>query len=491
MKSNQFFSRLSFLERRNWNPTLDIRGVSSDSRRVKPGEVFVACPGPASDGHRFLGEAYEKGARVWVGEAVPPSGVPEDVLFLRVSDSRETLAELLNRFYDYPSKKLRLIGVTGTNGKTTVVHLLNYLLGTRLSSASIGTLGYQTPSSAGPLNNTTPGAEELYSLLDRMVRQKVKVAAMEVSSHSLHQKRVFGLSFEVALFTQLTSEHLDYHQNLEEYFLAKRLLFSGDPGPRQMLINRDSPYGRRLLGEHPRAKNFSVEEKADFWSWEIATSFSGSEFIFEGPQGAGKINLRLPFLHNVANATSVLGTLALLGFDPLSFKEPLKEFPGVPGRLEPIEGQGFQVFVDYAHTPDAFENILSESRRLAPRRVLTVFGCGGDRDPFKRPEMTRIAYHYSDIVILTSDNPRTEDPGKILRDMRCGLPADNPLPNVLEIPDRREAIAEVLGLAEPGDVVFILGKGHEDYQILGHRKVHFDDREVVRDCLKRKKHVVL
>ena len=198
----------------------------------------------------------------------------------------------------------------------------------------------------------------------------------------------------------------------------------------------------------------------------------------------------MPFAHNVSNATAALACLALLGFDPGDFRGALAEFPGVPGRIERIDSNGFTVFVDYAHTPDAFENILSEARRLEPARILTLFGCGGDRDPFKRPEMTRIAYRYSDFVILTSDNPRTEEPGEILRQMRAGLPA-GPVPNVLEIPDRQEAIGEILALAEPGDVVFILGKGHEDYQILGTERVPFDDREIVRSFLKRRKHVTL
>lgn len=427
-----------------------------------------------------------------MGETPPPVTLPEDVVFLRVSDSREALARILNRFYGFPSKKLRLIGITGTNGKTTIGYLLNDLLGTRIPSAYIGTLGYKTPTTQGRLNHTTPGAEELYSLLAEMVHRGVRAVAMEVSSHALHQARVFDLSFELALFTQLTAEHLDYHSNMEEYFLAKRRLFYHEPKPKRMLINRDSPYGRRLLGECRGAKSFSLEGEADYQAREIVTNFSGSEFIFEGPGGAYKVKTQLPFRYNVANVTSVLGALHLLGYDPESFREALEVFPGVPGRLELIEGHGFKVFIDYAHTPDAFENIFSEARRLAPKRILAVFGCGGDRDPFKRPEMTRIAYQYSDIVILTSDNPRTEDPAKILQDMRRGLPMNGPLPNVLEILDRREALGEILALAEPGDLVLILGKGHEDYQILGTKKSHFDDREVVREILsKRRRHVVL
>lgn len=491
MKLSQLTGKLKVLERKNWKPALEVSGICSDSRRVRRGEIFVACPGPRTDGHQFVEEAFGRGARVWIAEKTPLLPLPEDVIFLKVPDAREALGLLLDRFYGSPSRKLKLVGVTGTNGKTTLCYLLNHLLNSRVPSAMIGTLGYQAPSGREGLSNTTPGAEELFRLLAQAVEEGVKTVVMEVSSHALHQKRVHGLQFELAVFTQLSAEHLDYHQTLEEYFSAKRLLFSRRPKPRKMLINRDSPYGRRLLSEFPRAKSFSLKDKADYRARDITTGFGKSEFIFEQGKHAHRFETRLPLTHNVANLAAVLASLHLLGFDPADFHEALLDFPGVPGRLEKIEGNGFTVFVDYAHTPDAFEHILSEARQLAPKRVLTLFGCGGDRDPFKRPEMTRIAYHYSDLVILTSDNPRTEDPEEIIRQMRRGLPSPTPLPNVLEILDRREAIGEILALAEPGDTVFILGKGHEDYQILGAQKIHFDDREVVRECLTRRSRVVL
>lgn len=320
---------------------------------------------------------------------------------------------------------------------------------------------------------------------------------LEVSSHALHQKRVRALEFELALFTGLTPEHLDYHRTLEDYFKAKRLLFSHSPRPKKVLINQDSPYGRRLLEEFPEAKSFGLHPKtsspwgrrpggADYFAREINATFEGAEFLFEGPRGKVRFRTQLPLLHNVANAVAVLASLDLLGCDPKNFRDSLEGFSGVPGRLERFEGEGFTVFVDYAHTPEAFENVLSEARRLRPKRILTLFGCGGDRDPSKRPPMTRIAYHYSDFVILTSDNPRTEDPLEILREMRRGLPTDARLPNVLEILDRRVAICELLQMAKPGDILFVLGKGHEDCQILGPQRIPFDDREVVREWLQRR-----
>lgn len=486
MKLKQLVGKLKLLEKRNWNPSLEISGVSSDSRRVKPGYLFVACPGPDIEGHRFLGEAFRKGASVGVGEKEFTAPLPSGSAFLRVTEAREALAHFLNQFYQFPSRKLRLIGVTGTNGKTTIAYLLHHLLGSQVPSAYIGTLGLETRGRKEPLSNTTPGAEELVSLLAEMVQEGIRAVALEVSSHALDQKRVHGLTFELALFTQLSAEHLDYHETLENYFQAKRLLFNQAPRPKKMLINRDSPHGRRLLTENREAKSFSLREEADYRVREVTANFEGSEFVFESPRGKVKFRTRLPLIHNVVNALAALASLDLLGFNPATFRDRLENLPGISGRMERMEGNGFTIFVDYAHTPDAFEHALSEAKRLQPRRILTLFGCGGDRDPFKRPEMTRIAYHYSDYLILTSDNPRTEDPVEIIRQMRQGLPGGFPLPNVLEILDRREAIGELLAIAEPGDVLFILGKGHENYQILGTQKVPFDDREVVGELLKLK-----
>ena len=491
MRLQQLVGNLTLLDRRNWKPSLEVSGISSDSRRLEEGDLFVACPGPKTDGHRYLAEAYRRGARVGVGESPLPSSLPREATYLQVPDSRGALAELLNQFHGFPSKKLDLIGITGTNGKTTIAYLLTYLLRSKLPSAYVGTLGVETHRLRRLLENTTPGAEELFSILGEAVSEGIRAVAMEVSSHALDQRRVEGLKFKLAVFTQLTPEHLDYHQSLENYFQAKRLLFTRNPRPDAMLINRDSPHGRRLLAECPSAKNFGLEEGGDYRALGVTSTFEGSEFLFEGPRGKIKFRTRLPFIHNVSNALAALACLDLLGFDPADYRESLARFPGVPGRLERIDGRGFVVFVDYAHTPDAFEHTLSEARRLKPKRILTVFGCGGDRDPLKRPEMTRIAYHYSDFVILTSDNPRTEDPSEILRQMRRGLPSSALPPKVLEIPDRREAIDELLALAEPGDVLFILGKGHEDYQILGTRKIPFDDREVVRELLKRRSRVAI
>ena len=490
MKLSDLIKNLEFQEKINLEPTLEISGICSDSRRVQKRNLFVACPGPHADGHVFIREAVERQASVIVSEKGSEVSIPGHLPWLRTRDARQTLSDLLNQFYGFPSRDLDLVGITGTNGKTTIAYLLSYLLNTKISAGYIGTLGAQNSKWARPLNNTTPGSEELFSLLAQMRQENIRAVALEVSSHALDQKRVNGLQFKLAVFTQLTPEHLDYHQTLENYFQTKRLLFNGDPRPELMLINWDSPYGRRLLGEHPYAKSFSLEKRSDYWAQEIETTLEGSEFIFEGPRGKVTLKMRLPMRHNVENAVAVLASLDLLGFNPADFCQALEEFDGIPGRLERIEGNGFSVFVDYAHTPDAFENILSETKRFRPKRILTLFGCGGDRDPYKRPEMTRIAYHYSDLVILTSDNPRTEDPKEIIRQMRQGLPAGM-APNVLEVLDRREALDQLLSLAQPGDVVLVLGKGHEDYQIFGKEKRHFDDREIIQSFLARRARVSL
>ena len=371
MKLQHLVADLAFLERRNWEPSLEISEVRSDSRRVKKGDLFVACPGPRSDGHQFIKQALKGGACVLVGEK--PFALPEKVSFLRVADSREALGHILNRRYGFPSRKLKLVGITGTNGKTTIGYVLNHLLQKKIPSAYIGTLGFRTLSGQGSLSNTTPGPEELYSLLAKMAGEGIQIVTMEVSSHALHQKRVCGLEFELALFTQLTAEHLDYHGSLEEYFQAKRLLFSRTPPPKKELINRDSAYGRRLLGENPAGKSISLKDDADYRVRDITTNLEGGQFVLEGPRGRDRFRTRLPMIHNIGNAATVLASLDLLGFDPSRFKEELEAFAGVPGRLERISGNDFTVFIDYAHTPDAFENVLSEARRLAPKRVLTLF----------------------------------------------------------------------------------------------------------------------
>ena len=509
MRIGDLFQGIEILEKIYWDPHKKITKITSDSRLIEPGDLFVACPGSRMDGHDFLSQAILAKASAIVFEKNTDILLPSKIAAVRVRDSQACLSQLLNCFYQHPDQKVKLIGVTGTNGKTTISYLMHRLLREKAPAGYLGTLWYELPGSKIPACevqthkvsracrnhripavNTTPGSEVLVPLLKQIVDEKGQYCVMEVSSHALDQRRVYGLQFDLAMFTQLTQDHLDYHKDMETYFNAKKRFFISEPPPRHRLINSDCPYGRRLLKEIPSAKSYSLSAPADYQVVGMECSFQGSRFKLRFKNREVSFQIRLPMRHNVANVVTVLAGMDLLGYDPEDFQGVLAEIPGIPGRLERVLGsEGFDVFVDYAHTPDAIENVLAEARKLNPGRVLTLFGCGGDRDRTKRPLMAKAACQDSDIVILTSDNPRSEDPEAILEDIKKGLPKNSQMPAVLEILDRREAIDKLISLAEPGDAVFVLGKGHEDYQIIGDRKIPFDDRAVVQECLKRKTRV--
>jgi UDP-N-acetylmuramoyl-L-alanyl-D-glutamate--2,6-diaminopimelate ligase len=488
VKLGNLFQGIPVLEKSYWDANRRIGKITSDSRALEPGDIFVACHGSRMDGHDFIGQAMIAKAGAIIVEQ------PADILnasrtpIVRVASSPACLAQLLKNYHLNPEQQLKLVGITGTNGKTTTAYLLQQMLREKSPTAYLGTLWYDIPGQRTAAPNTTPGAEVLVPLMRQMVDGGAKHCVMEVSSHALDQKRVYGLEFEVAMFTQLTQDHLDYHKSMESYFQAKRLFFTNAPEPRQMLINKDCVFGRRLLEELPRAKSYSLEGPADYQASDIEPSFQGSRFNLKFKGRQVSFQIRLPMRHNVANVTMVLAALDLLGYDPEDFRGTLAEIPGIPGRLERVSGTDqFQIFVDYAHTPDAIENVLREARKLNPKRVLTLFGCGGDRDRTKRPLMAKAACEYSDVVVLTSDNPRSEDPEAILQDIKKGVPKNA---RTVEILDRAEAIEKIVSMAEPGDAIFVLGKGHEDYQIIGDRRIPFDDRSVVQDALKRKSRVL-
>ncbi|MDD5216993.1 MAG: UDP-N-acetylmuramoyl-L-alanyl-D-glutamate--2,6-diaminopimelate ligase [Candidatus Omnitrophica bacterium] len=491
MRLDVLFDKVPTLDRAHWDPHRRINKITSDSRSVETGDVFVACHGSRMDGHDFLQQSIYAGASVIVFEKKPDFPIPNHVMAIHVAHSRDCLSHLWKRFYNSPDQKVKLVGVTGTNGKTTIAYLLHRLVREKFKAAYIGTLSYELPGHKLQAVNTTPPPEILFPLLNEMAHTNTRYCFMEVSSHALDQRRVFDLQYELGIFTQLTQDHLDYHKTLERYYQSKRLLFAAEPQPKHMLINRDCPYGRRLLDEFLDARCFGIENPGYYQVSELDCSMQGSQFVFK--YGARKMpfKIRLPMHHNISNVAAVLGALDLLGFELEEFRGLLQEFPGVPGRLERIpSGEDCEIFVDYAHTPDALEHVLGEARRLSPKRILTLFGCGGDRDRAKRPLMTAAAIRHSDIVIMTSDNPRSEDPEAILADMRKGIPEGGiEKPLILEILDRREAIDKLLSLSGSGDAVFVLGKGHEDYQILGDVKVPFDDRDVIRECLRRKSRV--
>jgi len=494
VKLEILFDGIKTVRKIHWAPQKTFKKITADSRNIEKGDVFVACPGSRMNGHDFLMQAVQAEASVLVYEHLPEDlTLPPGVTGVEVQNSQACLTALLNRFHDFPDRSVKLIGTTGTNGKTTISYLLHQLLGRSSRTAYLGTLWYELPSQKISAPNTTPGPEVLIPLLADMRRGEVRYCVMEVSSHALHQSRVHGLEFELGIFTQLTQDHMDYHKTQENYFQAKRLLFATEPPPRRQLINRDCAFGRRLLKEYPSAASFSLEGEADYRAKNIEATFRGSSFLFCYKNREIPFLTRLPLRHNVANALAILGALEMLGYDPADFKEHFADIQGIPGRLERVSGNvEFDVFVDYAHTPDAFDNVLREARKFATGRILTVFGCGGDRDRIKRPQMTEIACRYSDEVILTTDNPRSEDPVSILKDMKTGISKRSDLNCVIhEYLDREFAIQEAVSMAQPGDVVLILGKGHEDYQILGDRKIPFDDRAVAREALQRKSRVFL
>ncbi len=480
----------------SWNGkgklTVQIDHVQSDSRKVKPGDLFVAVSGFHMDGHKFIKEAIQRGAKAIVAEHFDPSvndlGIPQ----FGVSNSRAVLSRLVACSYDFPAVKLKCIGVTGTNGKTTTAFLTHHLLNSVSRSGLVGSIYYDDGSTQRPAENTTPVPEALNETLTRMVANGLSYCVMEVSSHALDQDRTQDLQFSSAVFTNLTQDHLDYHHNFEAYYQAKRKLFFSEPMPEHSLINGDDSYGARLLKElhlNSGVVSYGANNSRDYLARKIQPSLSN--LSFELVHGGKSLQVTAPLIlrHNVYNILAALSTVSEEGFPLKDLISALAHFSGVPGRMERIdEGQDFQVFVDYAHTPDGLYNVLSSLGGISKNRVISVFGCGGDRDREKRPMMGEIASRFSDIVILTSDNPRSEVPEDILEEIRRGINGNQKKAELLVKIDRKEAIRQAIELAETDDLVFIFGKGHEDYQIVGKEKIPFSDQKVARHWLREHVH---
>lgn len=484
MKLKDLFSGILVLNSTDQFESVEILRIIKDSRLAGPGDLFVACRGANQDGHDFIRQVAAAGVAAIVYEKEGIS-IPTPVIGIRVKDTQILFPELLKRWHGFKNDAISILGVTGTNGKTTITQLLHRLLATRFKAGTIGTLSYALPSGIRESGNTTPGPETLIPLLSEMITEGAKYVSMEVSSHALDQRRVLGLNFDLAIFTQLTQDHLDYHHDLESYFQAKRRFFA-EYQPKHMLINRDCPYGRRLLAEFPKAKSFSIEASADYQAVRIQESLSGCRFELAYRGQSVPVKIQLPLHYNISNCTAVLAGLDLLSLSVRDYLEPLSQIPFIPGRMERIPHESIHLFVDYAHTPDAFLQVLSHVKKQKPNRILTVFGCGGDRDRTKRPKMTRVAADFSDILFLTSDNPRTENPNFILEEMKTALTAaDRKQLQIFENLDRARAIQNAIKMAQPGDAVLVLGKGHEDYQIIGKEKHHFSDRETVLEALKK------
>ncbi len=464
----------------------EVSGVSIDSRTTEPGDLFLCMPGARVDSHNFVDEALSKGAtcvivtRRDVYDDLQDRDVPSAV----VRDAVDACWRVAKVVYGDPSADLEVVGITGTNGKTTSAWILYQIFDhTGSQGGYLGTLGARAGGQVFHTELTTPFPPQVQRLLKTFRDQGVKRVAMEASSHALAQRRVDGVRFQVAVFTNLTQDHLDYHASLEEYFLAKRRLFLDLPQdePPIAVLNLDDPFGRKLAEECARVITYGQSSGADIKLIEGHASVNRCQFTveFEGAKYECEVGLGASF--NIANCMGALGAAVALGMPIAEAVEALQSVRPAPGRFESVPtDDSYQVLVDYAHTPDALVKLLTAVRELHPKRILTVFGCGGDRDRTKRPLMGNAAATHSDIVYVTSDNPRTEDPDAIIRDI---LPGIRPGTAIRVDADRRRAIHQAIQEAKEGDVVVIAGKGHEDYQILGTEKIHFDDREVAAEAI--------
>jgi len=465
--------------------TAKITGLVTDSRRVLPGSLFFALPGLRADGHEYLDDVIARGAAAVIS-ARPVTGLPA-VAAAQVADPRKVLAELARRFHGHPEAALQLVGVTGTNGKTTVTTLLRHLLQADGSNwGLVGTVRYHLGRRSIPSYKTTPESADLAAFFRQMADAGCQGACLEVSSHALHQDRVHGFAFAAAAFTNLTRDHVDYHGDLATYLDAKTALFDGRNGsvPGVSVLNADDPAGL-VLAEACRRRGptftFGLAASADLRATDVRSTLAGTAFTVQWQGRAQAFVSPLPGDYNVSNVLCALALAAALGRDPLALAPAVASFPGVAGRMERVEaGQGFPVFVDYAHTDDALRNALRMLRAITPGRVLCVFGCGGNRDRGKRPAMTRAVADLAHLAWATSDNPRKESVEAIFADMREGLGV---LPTVEFVADRREAIGRALAAARPGDCVVVTGKGHETTQEFADTVVPFDDRQVVRELL--------
>lgn len=458
---------------------LEIEKIEYDSRKVGKGSLFVCIEGLKADGHKFAAAACSGGASAIVCRYMP-EGLPAGVTVLKFDDTREALAELGAAFYGFPSKDMNVIGVTGTNGKTTTTYLIKSVLDKLgRKTGLIGTIENKIGTQAIHAERTTPESLELQELFGRMRDEGCTDAVMEVSSHALDLKRVFGVEFNIGIFTNLTQDHLDYHKTMESYRDAKALLFKSC---KAAVINMDDAAGEHMKSVScGKTVTFAIERPADLRAENIMITADGVYFTLDYAGTRHEVSLHTPGKFSIYNALGALGACVLMGIDLKTAISAIGENMGVHGRFQTIKSKrGVNAIVDYAHTPDGLENILKTAREFVQGRIITVFGCGGDRDRTKRPIMGEIAGRLSDFCVITSDNPRTEQPERILEDIEPGTRAAGC--EYTMITDRREAIHYAVGMAVSGDVVVIAGKGHEDYQIFADKTIHFDDVEEVRDA---------
>lgn len=483
MKLDELIEHLDYKDLENFK-NVEVTGISYNSKTTKPGDIFVCLTGEYTDGHEYAPNAIENGAVALLVEHKVDAGKTPQII---VSSTRHKIADIADRFYSSPSKGINLIGITGTNGKTTVTHLIQKILEENgQKCALIGTLGYKLTSGGEyrDAKHTTPQAPELQATL-RMIKdvEKIDNVVMEVSSHALEQNRVGGCLFNGAVLTNLTQDHLDYHITMDNYFEAKALLFKGLEEGNFAVINLDDNYAERFLSVIPegvRIFTYGVKKDADIKAKDIHFSLNGAEFTLALKNEEYKVNLHMNGMFSVYNVLAAVTASTAMGIEIKTSLKALENVKGVAGRFEVVAKKPL-VIVDYAHTPDGLENVLNSAREITPDdgKLICLFGCGGDRDATKRPKMGAIAEKIADKIIITSDNPRSEDPQQIITDIIAGLKNVNPETVIVE-PDRGHAIALLKTIAGNNDVVVIAGKGHENYQILKDRTIHFDDREEAR-----------
>jgi UDP-N-acetylmuramoyl-L-alanyl-D-glutamate--2,6-diaminopimelate ligase len=463
-----------------------IRRLTNDSRKVEEAGLFVAIHGVATDGNLFAKDAAARGAAAVVSEDPAPTDWPREIPWIQVSAGRKALAIAAANFYGRPAEALKLVGVTGTNGKTTTTSLIDSILSASGAKTGLfGTIAYRTPRGAHPAPNTTPESVDLQSFFAEIRDSGGSYATMEASSHALAMDRLWGCHFAVAVFTNLTRDHIDYHKTFENYFDAKRRLFEGTGAgaPDVSVINTDDEWGKKLGGLTKKTLTYGLQNGADLKAKKFQLSFKGLNFTAQTPNGPIQVNSSLVGRINVYNILAAIGAGLGLGLSNEVIETGIRNLRAVSGRFERVEcGQPFLVIVDYAHTDDALENLIRTARELNTKgRIITVFGCGGSRDRTKRPIMGELSGRLSDLSILTSDNPRQEDPLKIISDVVVGMQKSGG--KYLIEPDRAKAIHMGIDEARAGDIVLLAGKGHEDYQIFADRTIHFDDREEAKKAL--------
>lgn len=467
------------------DPDVEITDIATHSKNVTPGALFICIEGFKVDGHNYIEEAISKGAKaILISKDVP---IIPSVTYVKVPDCRQVASIIADTFYDFPSSKLRLIGITGTNGKTTTAYFIESMLrAANYRPARLSTVSYKIGDSEILPSHTTPEAVELQYILAQAVKNGLTHVVMEVSSHALALHRTSGCRFKTAIFTNITQDHLDFHQTMENYLAAKLKLFKQLPKSGVAIVNIDDGHAQDVISStEGKVITYGLSDKAQVYAYNIESTKMKTSFFVTSSKELGitptQINLKLIGLHNVYNALAAIVCGIVEQIDINSIKKGIEGLQGVRGRFELIDkGQDFTVVIDYAHTPDGLKNVLVTSRKLNPKRIITVFGCGGDRDREKRPQMGKISTTLSDYTILTTDNPRNEDPEEIIKEIEAGIESNKSYEVVI---DRTEAIIKALSYARKDDLVLIAGKGHETYQIFKDKKIHFDDREVVEKYL--------